>query len=178
MRFFIFTFLLTFLFSCSKNLTPFNQKLYEKYRWSDEDLKALQFYISEDIVLVKRNESTEAQIKDGALEISKEKNGEVIKIKAGTPGVFLFSPKDNRFAISFNDAGDENKYLMFGPNEKLDGNFAILARDWKKNKGTVTYNNELYYLSASDAFCTLMVDIKRANHVNYEARIEKGRRVK
>jgi hypothetical protein len=178
MRLIIFTFLLAFLCSCSKNLTPFNQRLYEKYKWTNEDLKALQFYISEDIVLRKKTEFTEAQIKDGVLEINKEKSGELIKIKAGTPGVFLFSPKSNRFAISFNDDGDQNKYLMFGPNEKLDGNFAILAKDWQKNMGTVTYNNELYNLSAKDAYCTLMVDIKRASNVNFEAKTEKGRRIK
>ena len=47
-------FLLTGLVACSPQLTPFSQDLYDRYRWTDEELKNIQFYLSDDIVLLQK----------------------------------------------------------------------------------------------------------------------------
>ena len=39
--------------SCSPNLSTFNQKLYEENQWSEEELKKIQFYLSDDIILTR-----------------------------------------------------------------------------------------------------------------------------
>ena len=168
---------LILLASCSPHLTPFNQDLYDRYRWSDEELKNIQFYLSDDIVLYKKSDASDATIVDGKININKENIGEKIVIKKGTPGIFLFSPKSNRFAISFHE-NDNNKYLMFGPNEAIHGKYALLAKDWEKYKGTVTYNNEDYSVGSDDALSVLLVDLRKATKNNLAYKEEKGRQIK
>lgn len=165
-----------FIVSCSKNLTPFSQKLYDKYQWSEQELKQIQFYLSEDLILHKKSDANEATISDGSVKLTRAYNGQKIKINKGTPGVLLFAPKSNRFAISFSSSNDE-KYLMFGPNDQLGGNYALLAKDWDKMKGVVTYENVEYEVYAQDAYCTLMIDIKKAAKYNYNLKTEGGRRI-
>ena len=172
----IFALLTLAFISCSPQLTPFSQDLYDRYRWSDEELKNIQFYLSGDIALYRKDDSSEASIVDGKIRINKENTGEKIVIKKGTPGVFLFSPKSNRFAISFHES-DDSKYLMFGPNEAINGRFALLAKDWEKHKGTVTYQNQLYTVKADDALSVLMVDLQKAVNNSVKNKEEKGRRL-
>lgn len=162
--------------SCSPSLTPFSQDLYNKYRWSSEELKQIQFYLSDDIVLFKKMDGSEATIDEGKINIKKEKNGEKIVFKKGTPGVFVFSPKNNRFAISFHE-NDDTKYLMFGPNEALRGNFALLGKEWGKYQGTVTYQDKTYSVNASDALAVLLVDLRKVSRYNYKSKEEKGRKI-
>ncbi len=173
---FFFFSLLAIFTSCSHNLTPFNQDLYDKYRWSSEDLKNIQFYLSKDIVLYKKQYGSEASIADGKINIKSEKKGERVVIKRGTPGAFIFSPKNNRFAISFND-NDDSKYLMFGPNNALNGKYALLAKEWEKHEGTVTYNNESYVVDAHDALSILLVDLRKISKEAFSVKEEKGRKI-
>lgn len=162
--------------SCSKNLTPFTQDLYDKYRWSDEELKHIQFYLSEDITLYKTDKNSSATIEDGKIKVTKENSGDIVVIKKGTPGVFLFTPKSNRFAISFSES-DDQKYLMFGPNAKNSNRFSLLAKDWEKHIGTVTYNNELYRVTNESAFSSLLVDMTKIVKESQSTKVVKGRKV-
>jgi hypothetical protein len=66
---------------------------------------------------------------------------------------------------------------MFGPNEKNDGRFALLAKDWEKQIGTVTYNGESYTVRNTSAFSTLLVDLKKVVNNKSKYKSEKGRRV-
>ncbi len=176
MRHLIFFSFLIWFTSCTKNLTPFSQDLYDKYRWSNEELKNIQFYLSNDVVLYKKVDGNEASINDGKIQIKKEKKGEKIVIQKGTPGVFLFSPKNNRFAISFHE-NDDTKYLMFGPNEALHGNFALLGKEWGKYQGQVTYQDQIYAVNANDALAILLVDLRNVSKYNYQSKQERGRKL-
>ena len=55
--FFLSSFLGLLLTSCSPTLTPFTQKLYEENKWTNDELKQIQFYISDDIVLRRKAEN-------------------------------------------------------------------------------------------------------------------------
>ena len=37
--------------SCSPQLSVFDRKLYEQQNWSDDELKRIQFYLSEDLTI-------------------------------------------------------------------------------------------------------------------------------
>ena len=107
--------LLVLMTACSPTLSPYTQRLHEKYEWKETDLKKVQFYLSDDIVLRRRSESGKAEIQGGEIKIIDGNKYEMIRFKAGTPGVLLFMPKENRMAVSFENGGDD-KFLMFGPN--------------------------------------------------------------
>ncbi len=174
-RFLFFLLVLGGLTSCSNQLVPFTQDLYDEYRWSAEDLKRIQFYLSDDLRLYRTVKSGESQIIRGEVKVRDGVRVEEIVIPAGTPGVFLFSPKANRLAISFED-GDEY-FLMFGPNDKMGNRYVLLAEKWEKHQGTVTYGKSWYKVDASQAFTGLMINLKRAREVQVKRRIAEGRRV-
>ena len=68
---------------------------------------------------------------------------EEILIKEGTPGILIFQPKENRFAVSFDASGDDS-FLMFGPNPKVGNRYVMLASDWNRKTGKVTYEGKQY----------------------------------
>ena len=128
--------------SCSPTLTPFTQQLYERHNWNDAQLKKIQFYLSEDIVLSREVGMNESIIDKGAIKIENGRQVEQVIFKKGTPGVFVFSPKDNKFGISFEK--EDSKYLMFGPNPKMSERYVLMGRDWANGQGQITYNNNYF----------------------------------
>jgi hypothetical protein len=174
----IFSFLITLLIlgACSPMLTPFTERLYEQNRWTEVDLKRIQFYVSNDIVLQRDFSSSDSRIDGGSIRIIGGRQVEEVVIKRGTPGVFLFNPKVNHFAISFEGRGEE-RYLMFGPNPKADGRFVLLASDWNRRAGTVTYEGRKFKVDAESAYASLLVDLKRSNSTAVKSRTAGGRKV-
>jgi hypothetical protein len=169
-------FLAALLTSCSPRLTPFTQGLLEENRWTDSELKQIQFYLSRDIVMYRNLQGTASQIEGGSIKIVNGEKVEEIVIPRGTPGVFLFRPKENRFAVSF-EGDSDRKFLMFGPSPKAGDRYVLLASEWDRQRGKVTYNDSMYWVNAEDAFAALMVDLKRSRRVTVDGREARGRRV-
>ena len=163
--------------SCSSKLTPFTQDLYEKENWSVSELKRIQFYLSDDVVLRRemvRGESS--NISEGKILVENGHRIEEIRIPANTPGVLLFMPKEDRFAVGF-DALDDDLYLMFGPNPSMRQRYALLASEWSRNEGRVHYNGNLYDVDSRSGLATLMVDMKKTGTTEYSARKVSGRKI-
>ena len=164
-----------FLTSCGQDLKYFTKDLYDEYQWSERDLKKIQFYVSQDIILYRGLSDEGTRIQKGKIRVESDSEVEEIIIKQGTPGVFVMSPKQDRFAISFEEG--KRSFLMFGPNRKASGRFVLLAKDWDKQSGQVTYGNEVWETSSESAYAALMVDIKRARKTKYRSKTAEGNRV-
>jgi len=162
--------------SCN-SLTPFSQDLYDKHAWTVSDLKKIQFYLSEDVILKRMMTRGESNITSGKIRVEDGRRIEEIRIPANTPGILLFTPRENRFAVSFEAAHGDDLYLMFGPNPKMRDRYALLANEWSRNEGKVHYNGNLYDVDARSAFATLMVDLKKTGTTEYSARRVEGRRI-
>ncbi len=169
--------LMAFFSACSPKYTPFTQRLYDEYRWTEQELKRIQFYTSDDIVLRRELGNSNVEISAGSIRIRDGRRVEEIVIRQGTPGVFLFSPKENRLAISFED-GKNNRFLMFGPNPRQGDRYSLLGAEWDRQGGTVTYDGQTYEVDASGAFAHLLVNLKRARRVEVNSRVASGRKVK
>ncbi|MBK8281967.1 MAG: hypothetical protein IPK94_18045 [Saprospiraceae bacterium] len=169
---------LIILSSCAPSLSPYTQKLYDRYEWKEADLKKVQFYLSDDIVLRRKAGSGKAEINQGQIKVIDGTRYEIVKFKRGTPGVLLFMPKENRMAISFEEgkANDAN-YLMFGPNPTVNNQYVLLAADWDKRSGEVTYQGKKWETSSHSAFAGLEINLKNIDQNNTEARVAKGRTV-
>lgn len=161
--------------SCSPTLSSFTRKMYQDFRWSDSELKNIQFYLSDDIVLTRDAGSTRSQLSNGSIIIKNGQRMEQVVFRKGTPGVYVFSPGKDRFAISFEDSN--NKYLIFGPSKKRSGRFTLLAKEWNRNSGKITYDDRVWTTSYESAYATLLVDLKRADKVKYKSKTAKGRKV-
>jgi hypothetical protein len=162
--------------SCSPNLTPFTQELYDHTGLSENDLKRVQFYVSRDVVLFRELIQGESKITNGRIKLKNGKQIEEVVIKSGTPGALLFIPKANRFAISFED-GEDSPFLMFGPNPKMDNRYALLAKEWKKYEGKVQYAGKIYQVENDAAFASLLVDIDRIGDTRVRRKFAQGREI-
>ncbi len=164
------------LSSCSRNLSYFTENLYDDFKWSEEELKTIQFYLSEDIRLVRVSENGQSDIEDGQITIRDDRRVNEVIIRKGTPGTLVFAGNSNRFAVSFDK--DADKYLMFGPNAKVRGRYVLLAKNWKKNGGVISYGNQLYRTGSQSAYAALMVDIKSAQKSIKKTSTASGRKIR
>ena len=177
MRYFLLSGLVCVLMaSCSPRFTYFTEDLYEKQKWDQDDIKRIQFYTSHDIILSRSVSEGETKIDEGKIRIINGKKVQQIVIKERTPGVVILLPKEDRFAISFEE--DDEAYLMFGPNPKYHKRFALLAQDWEKDGGQVHYKGQLYHVDNESALAALMVDLRRIGDTQVDTRRAQGRMVK
>jgi len=162
--------------SCAPRLTPFTQDLYKDYDWSEEELKSIQFYLSTPVVLRRAAKSGSSEIISGKIKMIDGKEMEEVVIPEKTPGILLFQPKTNRFAVSFEDGG-KDRYLMFGPNPRQNDKYVLLASDWEKTQGKVSYEGKTWITPSRSAFASLMVDLKKIKRVSVDSRRAKGRSI-
>ena len=142
------------LSACNNNLRYFTDHLYEENQWSEDDLQRIQFYLSEDIVLRRQLRAEDSRITDGKIVIVDGSEAEEIVFKRGTPGLVIFTPKSDRFAVSFEN--DDDRYLMFGPNPKTGGRFVLLAKGMgsKLRESDLQWKSILYH--KSQCLCLLV----------------------
>ena len=174
---------LSILGSCSPQLAPFSSTLIRDYQFDDEALSRIQFYLSDDIVLHRQLRQGESTIDQGRISVRDGRRVEEIIFQEGTPGVFVFSPGDDKMAISF-ERGDD-RYLIFGPTSRSRGNrnghegvYRLLAKEWKRDYGIITYDGKEYYTPNRSAYVTLLVDIDERVHVNRRIKEVDGRTVR
>ena len=163
------------LTSCSSNLTPFTQNLYDQNNWSERDLSKIQFYLSHDIVLRRDAGGSSSNIRDGKIRVVNGREVEEVIFPAGTPGVLIDVPRENRFAVSFEE--DNNNFLLFGEGRKSGGRYVVLAKNWNKRIGNVKYKGKNWSIDTNSAYASLLVDIKKARKVIRKSESVSGRRI-
>lgn len=169
--------LFTILFSsCGPKLRPLTQRLVDDQNWTQDELKRIQFYLSEDLVLVRELRNGNSEIRNGQVKIIDGREVEQLVFKRNTPGVFVFSPRTQRIAVSF-ERNDEN-YLVFGPNPKAGNRYVIMAADWDRRNGTVTYAGKKWRVNSSDAYASLLIPLKRLQNSDVRGKVVGGRKLK
>ncbi|HRO08462.1 MAG TPA: hypothetical protein PK047_06305 [Saprospiraceae bacterium] len=169
-------FIILSMLSCAPSLVYYTDDINKKAGWSDEELQNIQFYLSDDIVLWNDNGSGNVSVTGGKIQMDKERNIEEVIIKKNTPGVFLFSPKKDHYAICF-DKNDDSRYLVFGPSDKMNGRYVLLAKSWNNKTGKVTYGNKTYSTPATSAYANLLVNMKKSKTVRKSTNSPAGRKV-
>ncbi len=164
------------LTSCSPDLRPFTTNLLKEGGWRDNDLKKIQFYVSEDIVIRRKISDGSSEITSGTIKIVKGVRVEEVRIRRGTPGIFLFRVKDDKFAVSF-DGSSDKRYLMFGANPKRKGEYVLLASEWQDKQGKVRYDDKFYFTDGESAWASLLVDLKKFRKVEVSTNTARGRKV-
>ncbi|TXF87660.1 hypothetical protein FUA23_17775 [Neolewinella aurantiaca] len=169
--------LFTVLFSsCGPKLSPLTQRLVDDQNWSQDELKRIQFYLSEDLVLTRELRNGNSEIRNGQVKIVDGREVEQLVFKRNTPGVFVFSPKTQRMAVSF-ESNDDN-FLVFGPNPKAGNRYVIMAADWNRRNGSVTYAGKKWTVNSSDAYASLMIPLKRLRSSDVNGKVIGGRKLK
>lgn len=164
------------LLSSCKTLLPFTNDLKTSNSWSEDDLKKIQYYNSETIILHRQLKSNETGIVSGKVKVVDGIKVEEIIIKKGTPGVVSAIPDQGRLAISF-EIGDDH-YLTFGIDENRGNRYYLRLKDFKRNEyALVSYFDKTYNIPPSALNAYLQVNMKKINKEEKQLRVAKGRKL-
>lgn len=159
--------------SC-KNLVPYSDALKTKYSLTDEQMKHLQFYVSDPITLQRKITSgATTEVTSGKVRVINGEKVEEIIIPSGTPGVLVRNDA-GKLEISFEKNDDH--YLRFGANPDRYQSFVLLASEWKGKIGNVTYAGQKYYTSPESTEAVLLIDLRKIENNQKEERVAKGRK--
>lgn len=161
--------------ACSPTLEPMSARLYRDLNWSEVQWQRVQFFLSEDVVLRRQLSTEQATTQNGSIRIMDGLRVEEVILKKGTPGVLLFQPRSDRFAISFEE--DDSRFLIFGPEQDLRGRYTLKAKRWDRQQGLVSYGDQTWYTDAQNAFAGILVDVKKARRTQKKVRQAKGRTI-
>ncbi len=162
--------------SCSPSLVPFTQQMRQQLQLQPEELKSIQFYFSNTVVLRRGESNDKKETTNGELTVLNDSKIEEIIIKAGTPCVIKEIVDGNKVTISFEENG--NKYLVFGSINNRDGYYTLMAIDWKHGKGTVNYGEQTYYSSPGSKDVFLALKMKSLKRFQVDQKVVKGAVVK
>lgn len=127
--------------SCAPKKIVFTQFMRSKVEGDGLNIKDVQFYNSQDIVLQRNVAYEETKIASGAINFENGKYVEIITIEKETPGVCV-NATSNYLDISFEEG--ENKKLRFVRTDNAQ--YRISAESWKDRFGKITYDTLNYYI--------------------------------
>ncbi len=162
--------------SCSRKIV-FTPQLRAQLENQSIDLKDVQFYNSEKIVLKRVEEQPEeVLLNEGAVEVTKGKIIEEIVIKKKTPGV---CKQVNRYHLNISFEAEDGKYLKFGrkAGPMLRDRYRLYAKEWNEENGKVMYGDTLYNSDLSAADAHLLVEKKQVYDLIREKRVARGIRI-
>jgi hypothetical protein len=169
---FILSGLLT-LSACSPKV-PFTLAVQEKYKLTDTDIKKIQFYTSDDIVLYQGESESKTETTGGEVVITNKKKEEQIIIKKGTPCVVVKIEGKDKLYLGF-DTG-EGKVLLFSGRTSNEP-FKLTAEEWTNNRGKLKYDGKTYYASSSSAATYLEFRLKKLEQSKRKQTVVKGRKL-
>lgn len=158
------------LVSCSRKIA-YTSEIQKSHKFSESQLKKVQFYTSAEIVLVQTKQEGDVIITNGKLVVRNSKDVEKIIIKPNTPCVLEEIIDDNKMLFSFETG--EGKVLLFGNNG--DGMFSLMSKDWNAGIGTIPYANKEYFTTDGNVF--LLISAKKLNRLQSRERTVKGRKI-
>ena len=171
------------LSSCSLNRMLLTVDTKQQIEKAGVDIKQVQFYNSEEIILARQLNKEEIKVAEGKVRIENGKNIEEIIIPANTPGICELND-EKTLKVSF-DAGD-GKTIPFLVERKGDvvtsgSYFKIGAKKWVRTNrgrkvGKLDYEGQVYNI-VRGAESRLMIDKAVLNRVKRETRVAKGRKL-
>ena len=171
------------LSSCSVNRLLLTVDTKKQIEEAGVDIKQVQFYNSEEIVLARQLSKEEINVAEGKVRIENGKHIEEIIIPANTPGICELND-EKTLKVSF-DTGD-GKSIPFLVERKGDvvvstSYFRIGARKWTRTSkgrkiGKLDYEGEIYNL-VRGAESRLMIDKSVMNRVKRDTHVAKGRKL-
>jgi hypothetical protein len=175
---------LFFLFSCSssrvsrQSLTPFTKDLRLKLEKENIDLKQVQFYTDQKVVLSRNLGDQKIGVTSGVVRLESGKYVNEVIIPAFTPGV-CESTEGDKLMISF-EKGNNN--LAFGPGSGYTFNeYSLYGTEWRNGTAAVTYDSNKFRArcgSCQDiASITLLIRKKELDKIEHKSRTLKGRTV-
>lgn len=166
--------------SCAPRI-PFTQEVRQEYRLTDTELKSIQFYISDDVILHRDvTDSKEVGTDRGTLKVKSGRTIEEVLIKAHTPCV-VQSVLDTKLVLSFGDG--PNELLVFGDVSDKGVRFrrghyyAMLAADFRDGRDVVEYDGREFYVADPGRPVFLLFKMESIREYNRNTKTVKGKKL-
>jgi len=164
------------IMGCSQKVehTSFSSDIVNKYALDDFDMKNIQFFVSNDIILYKEKAVDASSVIDGKLVVNQSQHSNVIKIEAGTPCVVVCS-SSHQIKVSF-DNGIELTFL--NPHKKCckkNTKYYLAANKVKNGVATVDILGETYIVQQKSAFAYLTIEKEYFEESDKNSLIAEGR---
>lgn len=165
------------LTSCGSKIAFTNQIKDEFGLDAATQMKKVQFYISQTIILQRvRQSGTQGTADKGVLVSNKSKEEDRITIQAQTPAIFESYGSNGEMVIRF-EVG-QGRVLSFNVRQEGATSKYYLLANWDMNRGgELTYGNEKYTVQSSAGNAYLMVMLKKLQKTKRKDRVVKGMRV-
>ena len=173
------------LYSCSssrkmskQNFVPFTKDLKAKLEKENIDLKQVQFYVDQKLILTRNLADQKVEVTSGVVKMENGKALNEVIVPAYTPGVCEGSDND-RLLISF-EKGNNN--LAFGPGSGYTFNeYALYGSEWHNGTALVTYDSNKFRARCGTcndiASALLLVRKSEIDKIERKSRTLKGRTV-
>jgi len=167
-----FLFLLS---SCSPKI-PFTQAIRDQYQLNAEELKGIQFYLSDPIAL-KRGESNENKksTDDGKLIVQSGKTIDQVTIKAKTPGAVDQVVDLKTLKVAFEEGAE--KALVFSSSKSRNGYYVLQAVNWKDDRGEINYGGQTWYSNQGSERAILFFKMKSIKRLRVNENVAKVKKV-
>ncbi len=156
---------------------PFTKDLKKRIENNNLDIKKVQFFIDERLVLRRSLGTQKSDIKSGVVLFE---NGQYINeviIPRHTPAV-CESVTGDRLMISFEL---QNNDIEFGPGGANENYFTLYAKNWNGGSADITYDNKLYKVQCATCYnagdVRLVIRKSEADKLQRTQRIVEGRKV-
>lgn len=174
----------SFLVSCSssrksrKDFVPFTRDLRQKLEKENIDLKQVQFYVDQKLILSRNLGDQKIAVSSGVVKLENGKYVNEVIVPSFTPGLCESSEGD-KLMISF-EKGNNN--LAFGPGSGYTFNeYVLYGTEWRNGTAAVTYDSNKFRArcgTCSDvASATLVIRKSVADKMERKSRTLKGRTV-
>lgn len=155
---------------------PFSRELQMKLSAYNVDVKRVQFYIDQKLVLTRNLDSAKAEVKSGTISFTNGKLINEIIIPAYTPGI-VESADMNGIRVSFENGSS----FLLVPAED-DDKFVIAGNNWDNGTVEVIYDKGVYRASSgssniSVADVRLVVKLTDVNKSDKKTRTLPGRKL-
>jgi hypothetical protein len=160
------------------NLVPFTKDLRQKLEKENIDLKQVQFYVDQKLILDRNLGDQKIQVTSGVVKLENGKYINQVIVPAFTPGI-CESAEGDKLMISF-EKGNNN--LPFGPGSGYTFNeYSLYGTEWRNGTTAVTYDSNKFRARCGTcqdvASVTLLVRKSILDKVERKSRTLKGRTV-
>jgi hypothetical protein len=151
----ILFFAFLFLGACATPYAPFTEPMLSEFKLDSKNIKNVQFYLSDEILLFKIEGEQSMGKEDGAFVKSDGGISEKVSIKRSTPCIVERIDKEGFFYVRFEEGKD--KVLKF---QKADNKRYYLYTEIVDNRHQVSYGGELYYVNSPSLISFIAVKVK------------------
>lgn len=181
----LFFAVVSFLASCgpSKNMSrngyvPFTRDLKLKLEKDNIDLKQVQFYVDQKLILSRNLGDQKVEVHSGVVKLENGKFINEVIVPAFTPGVCEGAEND-KLMVSF-EKGNNN--LAFGPGSGYTFNdYVLYGTEWRNGTAAVTFDSNKFRARCGTcqdvASATLVIKKSELDKIERKTRTLKGRTV-